>query len=161
MRSSRPFLMALLLLMAALPAAQAQWKWRDSTGQITASDLPPPRDIPDKDVLQRPDPAARKPPAAASAPATAASGRAVVDPELEARRRTAEQERSTKLKAEEAEAARIRADNCQRARSQLAALQSGQRITRVNDKGEREFLDDKSIADETRRTREVIGKECR
>ena len=161
MRSSRPILMALLLLTAALPVAQAQWKWRDSTGQITASDLPPPRDIPDKDVLQRPDPAARKPPASASAPAAAASGRAAVDPELEARRRAAEQERAAKLKSDEAEAARVRADNCQRARSQLAALQSGQRITRVNDKGEREFLDDKSIADETRRTREVIGKECR
>ncbi|MDE2567021.1 MAG: DUF4124 domain-containing protein, partial [Burkholderiales bacterium] len=45
----------LLTLLVALPA-QAQWKWRDKAGHITVSDLPPPRDVPDADILARPDP---------------------------------------------------------------------------------------------------------
>ena len=161
MHPVRPLLILLLTLFFVLPAAQAQWKWRDRNGQVTASDLPPPKDIPDKDVLQRPDPAVRKPAAVASAPASAASARSTSDPELEARRRNAEAEAAAKLKAEDARLARDRAENCQRARNQLATLESGQRIARMNDKGEREFLDDKAIADEARRARGVIAGDCR
>jgi len=161
MHPVRPLLILLLMAFFVLPAAQAQWKWRDRNGQVTASDLPPPKDIPDKDVLQRPDPAVRKPAAAASAPASAASARSTTDPELEARRRNAEAEAAAKLKAEDARLARDRAENCQRARNQLATLESGQRIARMNDKGEREFLDDKAIADEARRARGVIAGDCR
>ena len=54
-----------------------------------------------------------------------------------------------------------RGENCQRARSQQAALESGQRIARLNDKGEREVLDDKGRAEELRQAREVIASECR
>jgi hypothetical protein len=54
-----------------------------------------------------------------------------------------------------------RAENCRNARAHLAALDTGQRIARFNDKGEREVLDDKQRADETRRAREVIASECR
>jgi carbonic anhydrase len=48
------------MVVTAAPNAWAQWKWKDSKGQTHISDLPPPRDIPDKDVLQRPSEIARK-----------------------------------------------------------------------------------------------------
>jgi len=161
MHPVRPLLILLLMAFFVLPAAQAQWKWRDRNGQITASDLPPPKDIPEKDVLQRPDPSARKPVASASVPASAASARGTTDPELEARRRSAEAEAGAKLKTDDARLARDRAENCQRARTQLATLDSGQRIARMNEKGEREFLDEKAIAEEARRARGVIASDCR
>jgi hypothetical protein len=53
------------------------------------------------------------------------------------------------------------AENCRNARSQIAALESGQRIARINDKGEREVLDDKGRAEEMRRAREVANSDCR
>ncbi|MFO1327496.1 MAG: DUF4124 domain-containing protein [Rubrivivax sp.] len=149
----------LALLIAALPA-QAQWRWRDASGRITASDLPPPRDIPEKDILQRPgaprSTVAAPAPAAASAPASAP-----VDKDLQARRRAADEQAQAKAKAEEQRIAALRADNCNRARNHLATLESGQRMARINDKGEREVLDDKMRADETRRAREVIASDCR
>ena len=43
-------MVAALLLCMAIPAA-AQWMWRDANGRVTASDIPPPREIPDKDIL--------------------------------------------------------------------------------------------------------------
>ncbi len=167
-------LLAGLLMVAVHAGAQAQWKWRDAQGRVTVSDLPPPRVVPDKDILQRPDPARRAaPPAAAASPAgvtaaaapaaapAAASAPTTFDKDLEARKRAADQERLAKAKAEEDKLAGQRAENCRRARQHLASLDSGQRIVRSNDKGEREFIDDATRAAEARRAREVIGTECR
>ena len=80
--------LALALGAFAMPA-QAQWKWRDAKGQIHVSDLPPPRDIPDKDVLQRPAVVARAAAQAASAASAPEAAKPGVDPELEARKRRA------------------------------------------------------------------------
>ena len=62
---------------------------------------------------------------------------------------------------EEEKLATQRRQNCDRARSHLAALDSGQRIARVNDKGEREILDDRQRAAEVQRAREVMSSDCR
>lgn len=153
--------LACLLLSTA---AQAQWKWRDSRGQVHISDIPPPREVPDKDVLQRPELAVRRPaPAvAASAPATTASAApAPVDASLQEQRKRAEQEQAARTKADEQKAAAVRADNCQRARQQLATLDSGQRIARIGADGERQILDDTQRAAETQRAREAIASQCR
>jgi hypothetical protein len=157
-------LAALACLLIASPA-EAQWKWRDSRGQVHISDIPPPRDVPDKDVLQRPEVSVRKPPAAVPAPAAAAvasaPAKAAVDPELEERRKRAEQEQAARAEADKQKAAAVRKDNCQRARDQLATLDSGQRIARIKADGEREILDDDMRAKETKRARDIIASECR
>lgn len=169
----------LVLAAAALPAS-AQWKWRDANGQITASDRPPPKDVPEKDILARPTQpsvrrvvapvAAAEPGAAQSAaegsapgaPAAAASApRTPLEKEVDARRRAADAEAAAKAKATEARNAEIRAENCRKARAHITALESGQRMARVNDKGEREVLDDKARADEMRAAREVVTSDCR
>ncbi len=161
---SRPAAAFLLLALAAatLPA-HAQWKWKDKGGQITASDLPPPRDIPERDILQRPDPRRVLAPVAPAASGAVASpaARPTVDKELEARRRAGDQEQQAKARADEEKLAQQRAENCRRARGHLAALETGQRIARTNEKGEREILDDKGRAEEMRRANEVIGSDCR
>lgn len=153
------------LLLATMPA-QAQWKWKDSKGQVHASDLPPPRDIPDRDVIQKPDIALRRPGAATAAPAGESASAVVaskpkVEPELEARRTRSEQEQANRQKAEEDKLAAGRAENCQRARAHLSSLDAGHRLARTNDRGEREILDDKGRADEMQRTRQIISSDCR
>jgi hypothetical protein len=158
-----------LVLALATPAAHAQWKWRDKSGQINASDRPPPLDVPDKDILSRPPQETRRtvlsvPGAAAAASAASApvaSRPPAGDRDLEARRRAAEQEQAGKSKAEEERLATQRAENCRRARGHVAALESGQRMARVNEKGEREVLDDRARADEMRQSRAIIASDCR
>ena len=158
------------LLMALSPAADAQWRWRDKNGQVNASDRPPPRDVPDKDILSRPADARRAAAAVpAAAPASGAESTAAaasapptaLEREVQARKRSAEQEQAAKAKAEEERLSAQRAENCRSARGHLVALDSGQRISRTNDKGEREVLDDKGRADEQRRAREVVASDCR
>jgi len=174
------FLVCGLSVLLGLPwPAQAQWKWKDARGQTHVSDIPPPREIEDKDILQRPAPPKRSGPAgravaatpaaagaAAAAAASAAAASAVasrpgVDPELEARKARAEAEQRAKAKAEEDKLAAQRAENCQRARQHMTALQSGQRMARTNSKGEREVLDDNARADEMVQARRVIDSDCR
>ena len=160
-------LLAVVLLLGLAAPADAQWMWRDKDGRVNASDRPPPMDVADKDILSRPAPELRRAPApaasAAAATATpgAAESRTPLEREVDARKRATEQEQSARLKAEEEKLAANRAENCRRARSHAAALESGQRIARLNDKGEREVLDDKGRAEEIRRAREVIASDCR
>lgn len=157
--------LALALTFAITLPAQAQWKWRDKDGQVNVSDRPPPNEVPEKDILARPQLQTRRA-ANAAAAASAASGAASAAPtalerEVQARKRQAEQEEAAKNKAEEERIAAVKAQNCRNARSQIAGLESGQRIARVNEKGEREVLDDKGRADEMRRAREVANSDCR
>jgi len=172
----RPALVALLCLLAAVTAAQAQWAWRDKSGQVTASDRPPPKDIPDKDIIRRPverrsaapngaavaaAAAAASASASASAPATPAGPKTALETQVEARKKAAEQEQAAKTRAEEEKNAQAKAENCKRARNQVATLDSGQRMARINDKGEREVLDDTGRAEELRRARGVIASDCK
>ena len=156
-------LAALLGLTLALPAS-AQWKWRDKNGHTQYSDLPPPAGTAESDILQRPRAGSAM--ARAAAPASAASAAPLPaarasDPELEAKRKKAEQEAADKKKAEEDKIAAIRADNCSRAKAQMRTLDSGIRIARVNEKGEREILDDSARAAETRRAQSAIASDCK
>jgi len=153
----------LMVVCLALPA-HAQWKWRDKDGRVTASDLPPPREVLDKDITARPPEVRRapdRPALAASAVVVAAIAKGPLEREVEARKRAAEQELSAKAIADEERLRQQRAVNCQRARGHLAALDSGQRIARMNDKGEREVIDDRMRADEQRQARTVINSDCR
>lgn len=159
-RALRHMLLSLGLAMALWPTAQAQWQWRDASGSRVFSDQPPPPSVPDSAIVSRPKsgrpmaPAATVEPAAASpAPRNAAVQR----PEANLK---AEAELQKKAKAEEARIAAERADNCQRARRSLITVNSGMRIATVNDKGEREFMDEKAIAAERQRLEAIVRSDC-
>lgn len=154
--------------------AEAQWKWKDKTGHTQYSDLPPPISTPEQDILARPgaskarngnvsvvSTAPASAPVAASGTASGVLAPRTTDSDLEARRKVAEAEQAAKVKAEQARIAAARADNCNRAKGQLATLDSGMRLARANDKGEREVLDDKQRADETKRMRDTIAADCK
>jgi cytoskeletal protein RodZ len=180
--------LAALLLLGSLPA-QAQWVWRDAQGRVTASDRPPPMTVPERDILSRPPTTAAERPAAAAAASSAENGAnasagapasadteatpagtapggpttapTALERDVQARRRAAEQERAARERAEAARLAAQRSENCSRARGHLATLDSGQRVARTNERGEREILDDRGRADEMRRARQVIASDCR
>lgn len=156
-------------------SAHAQWKWKDKSGRVQYSDIPPPPSVSESDVLQRPTGATRQLPqidpksaqaAAASQAANAASvasaaGVKPAEPELEAKRKKVADDEAAKKKAEEDKAKAARAENCSRAQAQVRALNDGMRMARVNAKGEREVLDDAQRAAEGRRAQEIMKSECK
>jgi len=162
-----------LMLCIALPA-QAQWKWRDGSGRLQISDLPPPHGTPDKDILQRP--AGYKPPpvfivpfgskaeAAASAASAPSSSPSKAELDRQARQKELEkqQEREAqeKQKQEDRRFAEQKRENCSRAQENLRMLQDGMRISRRNERGETVIIDDRQRAEEIQRSRAAIASEC-
>jgi hypothetical protein len=163
--------LALLALACSAPLlASAQWQWLDKDGRKVFSDRAPPADIAPNRILKQPGvrPAAVvETTAAAPAVAAAASSGLNVpklagkDATLEEKRKQAEAAEADKRKAQEASVAAVRAENCQRARAGKATIDSGVRMVRANEKGEREVLDDKQREAEGRRMDETIARDCR
>ena len=77
------------------------------------------------------------------------------------RERLTKEYNMNKKKAEEEKVAKTKADNCGRAKTNMATLQSGVRLAEVNAKGEREVFDDSKRALETKRAQEVSDSSCK
>jgi hypothetical protein len=158
-----------LLCIATLGTAHAQWKWRDAKGNVQYSDLPPPPGTPDKDILARPQVVRPHivvsppgvPASAASAPRPAAPGPSKAELEAAARQKQEQDQQAAKQKEDERRVAQQRRENCTRAQANLRDLQSGGRIARIDDKGERVFMSEAQIAAEAGRARDLIASECR
>ncbi len=166
MKPARLFIVC-ALLAASIPA-MAQYQWIDKDGRRVFSDRAPPAEVPAKNILAQPRGtsvpvvAAAAAPASAAPQATAASAPAIgTDKALEEKKQQAEAAEAAKKKAEEARVAAARADNCKRAQSAKTTLDSGMRMARVNDKGEREILDDTQRAAELKRTNQAIAENCK
>ena len=172
MKSARALLFA--FAMATSLTAAAQYQWIDKNGSRVYSDVAPPADIPAKNILKQPRgssltapvaaaPAQAAPATAAASAATPASGPATagVDKALEEKKKQAEAAEAAKKKAEEQKLAQARAENCKRAREGKATLDSGVRMARTNEKGEREVLDDTQRAAELKRINGIIQSDCK
>ncbi len=156
--------------------AAAQWQWIDKDGRKVFSDRPPMSDIKDKDILKQPGGRGRVPASATTtegSEATAPAGAAVAkvnanapkisgkDAELQAKKKNLEDEEAAKKKADEEKLALGKADNCARTKKGLASFQSGVRLSTVNAKGERDFMDDNTRASETKRLQSIVDNDCK
>ncbi len=151
-----------LALCVALPASAQMYKWVDSNGKVQYSDKPPPSNI-KTEKLRAPPPAA---PAAGEAKSGTPKDTAKAGPKTAAEQEQAFRKRqleAAKARDEEGQKqaeARDRAENCKRAKAALANLQIGGRQMRIDEKGERAFLDDQQIAQETARARQEAASAC-
>lgn len=157
--------------------AVAQYQWIDKDGRRVFSDRAPPADIPAKNIVKQPrgaslpvraapvaEAASAEASATAATPAVAAASGAAsagVDKALEEKKKQAEAAEAAKKKAEEQAQAAARAENCKRARSAKATIDSGVRLVRTNEKGDREFLDDAERAAEQKRVAAIIESDCK
>lgn len=167
-----------LFLLGLLPlSASAQWAWTDKDGRQVFSDRAPPVGVPDKSIFKRPgrasnpivqdaiattDPAA--PAAKASTPELpgALSAKATgVDKELAEKKKKEEQAQAALRKAEEERINQAKAENCQRAKQAQKGLESGIRLSRINNQGEREIMDDAARAAEAKRIQSVVDSDCK
>lgn len=174
-------------LFLAAPAFAEIYQWRDAQGQVHYSDTPPagtnarplretqksanarqsgdadagnPTEAADKTGQPAKDGAGASPEGAKPS-ADSKKPKTFAEKEVEFRQRRAEAaEASAKAETERQQAA-ARQRDCERARNQLAALESGQRMARFNGAGEREVLDDAARADEVARARSSIASTCK
>jgi hypothetical protein len=156
-----PRLLYCLAFAAAVAGgtAQAQIKCWNEAGKRVCGDAPP---AGAKITTMRA-------PASGAAPAAApkADGKAArkgpltpAEQEQEYRKRQLTAEKAAEKAETERKQAEAKRENCGRATEALRALESGQRITRVDAKGERYFLDDAQIAQETAQARKAVQDSC-
>jgi hypothetical protein len=176
MNPSRFLLLGAACLLSL--AASAQWQWIDNAGRKVFSDRAPPTDILEKNILKRP--VARSPKteksdlpsntaltAPASAPTTslpqdAASAPKLsgVDKELADKKKKANEAEAAKRKLEQENNLKAGIENCARAKQAKASYESGMRVARMNEKGEREIVDDAMRGAELKRLQAIINSDC-
>jgi hypothetical protein len=150
---NKAIILGISLLLGAAAHAQ-QYKWVDQNGKVQYGDAPPPGV-----QAQR-----LKPPPPGTAPAPAAKkddkGGKALSPEAAFRKRQEDAEKDRQKQAQDEQAETAKRENCARAKEQLRQLESGQRIARTDAKGERYFLEDSQLQQETARTRQIVQQSC-
>ncbi len=151
--------LALVALLAAPAGAQQLYKFVGPDGRVQYSDRPPAgAQKVEKVTSSRVSTIASPGTAggdAAKAPKTAA------EQEQAFRQRRAEAEEKAKKDEKLAQETKAQSDQCAGLRRELASLQSGQRIVRTDDKGERVYLEDAQIQQEIARVQRDIATGCK
>jgi hypothetical protein len=148
----KALLLIVTLVFAAAASAQ-QYKWVDKDGKVRYGDVPPPGANATR--LKPPPPGAPAPQAAQK------DGGKPLSPDAAFRKRQEESQKASEKQAQADQEKALNQENCSRAREALAALESGQRISRTDAKGERYYLEDAQIAQETAKARESVRQYCK
>jgi hypothetical protein len=153
-----------LMLCLALPASAQMYKWVDSNGKVQYSDKPPPSNI-KSEKLRNSAPAPAVPAASdgksgAKADAAKAGPKTAAEQEQAFRKRQTDAAKAQQEAEQKQAAASNKTENCTRAKAALANLQIGGRQMRIDEKGERVFLDDQQIAQETAKARQAADAAC-
>lgn len=148
-------------LVAGMAAASAQnYKWIDKDGKVRYGDTPPPGA---KSTQLKPPPGPAAPSAAAGSAAAKDAKKGPLTPaeQEQAFRKRQLEAKATEEKAQKSQAASAeKAQACASARENLRALESGQRISRTDEKGERYFIDDAQREKDMARSREQVKQVC-
>lgn len=138
-------------MLFATCSAQAQiYQWQDENNKTVISDRPP------VGKVRQP----RQIAAEAAAPGDD-TGKTLADREMEFRKRQKESQEGAAEARKEQHAAAQRHENCERARLSLRVLESGERVSMRDSKGERYYLDDRQREQEIERARNDVQANCK
>ncbi|WP_186407616.1 DUF4124 domain-containing protein [Candidatus Accumulibacter aalborgensis] len=146
----RRFALLATALIAAFAAEAQIYKWQDENNKTVISDRPPAGKVRQQTQID------------AEAPAAGSeTGKTFADREMEFRKRQKEARESAEKSAKEQRATADRKENCDAARSSLQLMESGERVSMRDSKGERYFLDDAQREREVNKARQIVQATCR
>ncbi|HZX31459.1 MAG TPA: DUF4124 domain-containing protein [Rhodocyclaceae bacterium] len=143
-----------LCLAASLqlsPASAQVYQWKDASGRTIISDSPPPSAAKGSRTVATD----MQPGSGGSAP------KSYVEKDMDFKKRQQEAQKKSENDAKEQAAAADRKNSCDRARSQLASLESGERLMMRDESGERRYLDDAQRQQEIENARRVMAASCK
>ena len=151
--------------LAVLPvAAQQLYKYTGPDGKVQYSDRPPADGRKaEKVTTSRISSVGTGAPAAPAAgdAAKSAAPKTAAEQEQAYRQRRAEADEKAQKEAKLAQDQQQKAESCAGARRELAGLQSGARAARMNENGERIYLDDAGVQSEIGRLQREIAVGCK
>ena len=155
MKNTLIFALVIMSTAAAVSAHAQSYQWRDSTGRLVISDSPPPTSARGARPISPASPPAATGTAQTEAPRTAA------EQNMDFKKRQQEAREKSEKDAKEAAAAAQKRENCERARHQLATLESGNHRMVVPDgKGGEVFVEGTIKESEMERARATIAESC-
>lgn len=165
--TTKPTLIIALILAstaAGIPAHAETYQWKDNNGQTVVSDIPPPATAKGRRAI-----GGVKPPvvseAVAEKPAdpqkATEAPKNTAEKDLDFRKRQQEAREKADKQAKEQAAETEKRDNCERARRNLAALESNQPVSTYDEKGERQLMDTTQREQEIERARKFMADSCK
>jgi hypothetical protein len=138
------------LLLAAAGASAQQYRWTDQKGRVQYGDVPP----------AGANATPLRGPAGPSSQPEAQKDQSPGDAEAQFRKRQQEASEAREKQAKAEQEAQQKKENCARAQGSLRQLESGQRIGAIDAKGERYYLDEAQVVQETAKARQAVGDWC-
>lgn len=155
--------LAIAAIVAAPAGAQQLYKYTGPDGRVQYTDRPPPGAQNVEKVTGARVSTVGPSGSAAAGASEAAKGapKSTADQEQAYRQRRAEAEEKAKNDEKVAQQNRENDQRCAYMRRELAGMQSGARISRINEKGETVFLEDPQIQSEIARVqRDLAASKC-
>jgi hypothetical protein len=165
-------LCALLLALPLLGNAEI-YKWKDKNGVVRYTDTPPPSNIKlesidGKRAIKQSNQAPLAPVVNADVVAT---GKGEMKDKVPAGKAESAEETAAKLRQKNAEAeknnkkekeaqAKLNEENCKAAKSNLASFNQGGRVYKMNEKGEREYMDDAGLKAGAAKAQKEVTQYC-
>ena len=159
--------MVSMVLLCGLPLVSlAQWQWVDKDGRKVFSDRPPPAEIPDSAILKQPNRGTYPQVSVDAAPAASAVAKPSLavpskDADLEKKKKEADEQAAAKQKADAEKLKQQQAENCTRAQSGMATLNSGMRVRNTDAAGNISYLSDEGRAAEVARLKSIVSSDCK
>ena len=137
-------------LLAALAAEAQIYQWLDENNKTVISDRPPVGKVKQPRLIDADAP-----------PAGSEAGKTLADREMDFRKRQKESREGADKAEKDAYAAAQRRENCDAARRLLQLLESGERVSMRDNKGERYYLDEAQREQEIARARQAAQSSCK
>ena len=168
-------LVVALAVLIALPTLSYAdlYKWKDKNGQIQYTDTPPPSNIKREDISGKKsiNTTGKEPLSAVTnsqaAPAQESNKElqkfveqqpTPEDTAAKIRQENAEREKNNKQEKEAQ--AKLKAENCKAAKANMESYAQGGRVYKMNEKGEREYLDDAGLKRGEIKARGEVSQYC-
>jgi len=149
-----------LLAVATAASGAGVYRWVDEKGVTHFSELPPPGQQAPKPRKPPEVPSQPQPASPASSDAGRPAGKSWQEKDAEFRQRQIDRDAAArKQEQDEAAAKRLQRD-CLIARKRLEDMQNANTVARLDDRGERVYLDDKARAAEIQRRQQEIEANC-
>jgi len=154
LKSPIQLFIALAVLLACSVVAAQVYKWVDKDGKVQFTDTPPPPSAAKEDAKK-----INVKPANGSTPGTAPKKLADANKDFEKRRTeaTTKSKKDDEKKADDEKNAEV----CNDAKSNLAELQSGRPMGKVDAKGDRALMSDEDRAAQSAKMQDIISKACK
>ena len=160
MKTALIFALGIASTAAFIPAHAQTYQWKDSSGRTVISDTPP-AGAAAKEARaiggQQPSFAKEEKPAEKSVE----TPKTTAEKDLEFKKRQQEAREKSEKDAKEQKVAADKRENCERARRNLAALESNQPMAILDDKGERQQMDTNQRNQEMERARQFMAESCK